>query len=115
VKRRKINRYSPAFKERAMKLAEEIGCSRAAQLLGIKSGTLGMMLRLRSLELKSANKKSAEDKKAVETAVELRKLRKENEELKKANLVLKEVASLFSKGPLPTSLGWPKASIKRQA
>jgi len=114
MENKKINRYSLAFKERAIALAGEIGCSRAARILGIKTSTLQYMCDAKTLNLKNLSPKSPEERAAIETAQELKKLRKENEELKKANLILREVASVFSKDPLPTSLGWSEISLKKR-
>lgn len=102
-------RYDADFKSKAVKLAEEIGCGRAGAILGVsarglriwKNDPLGgeSMKKEVSPELKAALLDADEAKK------ELKRVKKENEELKTANLILKEVASVFSKDPSKSNLG----------
>ncbi len=100
--------YDPAFRVRAVKLAEELGSHRVESILGIPARTLRHWKQLPlngepvkkevSSELKAALLEADEAKK------ELKRLKKENKELKTANLILKEIASVFSKDPFNSSL-----------
>jgi transposase len=87
--------YDRSFKEEAVKLAEEIGISRAAHSLGIHENTLRKWVtnnreRPDNPFVGSGRKYiSAQD--AEKTA-----LLKENRELKRANEILKEALSFFA-------------------
>src|SRR3984957_20915726 len=94
-------RDDAAFRIKAVNLAEEVGYLRAGSILGVSvRGLLNWkklplsgeaMKKEVSPELKSAFLEADEAKK------ELKRVKKENEELKTANLILKEIASVFSK------------------
>jgi len=102
----KGKRYSPALIERATALAEEIGPTRAAQMLGIQSGVVNKWVcRKRDGRYMSISD-SAEKKELALANRELQKLRKENEDLKKANIVLRELASFFTKDHPNSNSEW---------
>lgn len=106
VRKAKWAHYPLEFKERAIVLGREIGPSHAGEKLGVDSSLLGKWIQGKDLEMavKKDPKASAEAKDAAAVAAkEIQKLRRENEELKKANHILREVASFFSKDPLPSS------------
>jgi len=90
----KQRRYGPEFKQRAVKLAEELGnITGAARKLGIPKHTLYNWIRPEGEpEVKSKAVLSPEDK--------IRELERENEELKKANYILKQAAAFFSQDHL---------------
>jgi transposase-like protein len=101
-------RYPLEFKERAIGLGREIGVSHAGQKLGMDSSLLGKWIRGKDLEMtvKKEPKESPEAKAAALAAArEIQKLKRENDELKKANQILKAVAELFSKDPLQFNSG----------
>ena len=100
--RRKPRRYTAEFKEQAVQMAHEQGLTRAARHLGI-SGV--------SLYKWKEKKKSGEPLKSTHSNIpynsskespenELKRLRKENEELKKVNIILKKAAAFFSQDHL---------------
>jgi len=106
VRKAKWAHYPPLFREKAIVLGREIGPSHAGDKLGIERSLVCKWMKAKDLEMavKKDPKASAESKAALEAAAkEIRKLKRENDELKKANYVLKEVASFFSKDPLPSS------------
>lgn len=81
-------KYTDEFKQQALKLAEELGSvAEAAVHLGINAHTISNW-RYRGL-LKSAPVLS-------NLEVEIKKLHKENSELKKVNYILKKAAAFFS-------------------
>ena len=89
--------YSPALIERAMALAEELGHARAGILLGIHRDVIGKWMR-RKRDGRYMSKTDTPEKKELGLANrEIQKLKKENKELKQANTILKELASVFSK------------------
>jgi transposase len=91
-------KYTNDFKHRAVALAKEIGGAEAARKLGISGSNvyqwqnkLSSLGRVSLSDTKSSNE-SPED--------ELKRLRKENSDLKKANLILKSAAAFFSQDHL---------------
>jgi transposase-like protein len=90
------------FKEKAILLGEEIGCASAASKLGISAGLLYLWIRTNT-KGNLMKKQSVEARDALQAEREIRKLKRENEELKKANLILRELAKVFSKDPHDTS------------
>ena len=91
--RRTNRRYTPEFKQQAVALASRLGASRAAQQLGVNVGNLHHW----------KTKKEKPETKACavqDVAEENRLLRKENEELKKVNYILKRAAAFFSQDQL---------------
>jgi transposase-like protein len=101
-------RYDAAFRIRAIKLVEEVGCGRAEAILGVSARGLRNWMRLplsgESMKKEISPELSAALLEADEAKKEAKRLRKENEELKTANLILKEVASVFSRDPLRKNL-----------
>jgi transposase len=94
-------RYGPEFIDQALRLAKDLGSmNKAADKLGIPMATLnGWSIRKRRGKLK--NFAQGPGVSSVETAEEENKrLRKEVEELKKANYILKRAAAFFSQDHL---------------
>lgn len=86
-------KYSPEFRQRAMALAKELGnTSEAARKLGIPKYTLSGWIWNGS--------KSQESPQPVSTEEQLRQLQRENQELRKANFILKQAAAFFSQDHL---------------
>lgn len=86
-------KYSPEFRQRAMALAKELGnTSEAARKLGIPKYTLSGWIWNDS--------KSQESPQPVSTEEQLRQLQRENQELRKANFILKQAAAFFSQDHL---------------
>ncbi len=84
--------YTAAFKQQAVKLAMEIGDTRAAEQLGIPKGNL------RNWKLKQNFKGVSQDAPSQDT--EIKRLREENAELRKVNQILKAAAAFFSRDHL---------------
>lgn len=90
-------KYPEEFKQEAVKLAMSLGnTSEAARQLGISDGILSVW------KAKFAGQDQAvhENQSAEPVALEMQRLRKENEELKKINLILKTAAAFFSQDHL---------------
>lgn len=91
-------RYTDDFKHRALALAKDIGISEAARKLGISSGNIYNWQK-KLLSLGKVSKLGAST--PVESSDELiRRLQKENSDLKKANIILKSAAAFFSQDHL---------------
>ena len=89
-----MRRYDPDFKIDAVKLADEIGCTKAAKELGIPLGTLDNWVhKARKGELKGAG---TSPKSAMTLAEENRRLQREIRELKRANEILSKAAAFFA-------------------
>lgn len=91
-------KYTNEFKHRVVTLANEIGVTEASAKLGVPTGniynwreSLTKVGRVSKSDTKSANETSEE---------ELKRLRKENSDLKKANIILKSAAAFFSQDHL---------------
>jgi transposase len=86
--------YTSEFKQQAAELANRIGCSKAADQLGVQVQNVQRW------------KKNADDqepqtkKEKVNLEVENRRLTKELEEQKKINQILKKAAAFFSQDHL---------------
>ena len=91
-------KYTDDFKHRAVELAKEIGFSPAEQKLGIPAGNI----RNWRDKLDKFGKVSKTDTKSPSESSEdrLRRLERENSELKKANIILKAAAAFFSQDHL---------------
>jgi transposase len=91
-------KYTDDFKHRAVDLAREIGPCEAARKLGISNGNIYQWRK----KLARLGRVSKSDTKSPTESVEdqLRRLQKENSELKKANLILKSAAAFFSQDHL---------------
>ena len=87
-------RYSPEFKEEAIRLAERIGIPKAAAELGVTPKSISNWIE--KFSPKSSKKVAASGKSMQEMEAEIRKLRKENEYLTKINDVLKKSTAIFS-------------------
>lgn len=91
-------RYTDDFKHRVVTLANEIGQAEAARKLGVSTSNvynwqqkLSTIGRVSKSDTKSPSETSEE---------ELKRLRKENSDLKKANIILKSAAAFFSQDHL---------------
>lgn len=89
----KQRKYSREFKDRAVALAKDLGnIKEAARKLGIPQHSLYNWVNPEHRELKPVHEISAEEK--------VRQLERENEQLKKANYILKQAAAFFSQDHL---------------
>lgn len=91
-------KYTDDFKRRAVDLARESNPTEAARKLGISSGNIYQWRK----KLAKSGRVSSSDTKSPTESVEdqLRRLQKENSDLKKANLILKSAAAFFSQDHL---------------
>ena len=91
------SRYTEEFKIDALKLAKSHGnYTEAAKRLGVSDSLLHSWKKTYNITIDSD--KSVE--KSFAEAEELKRLRKENEELKKINYILKRAAAFFSQDHL---------------
>lgn len=92
---RKRRKYSDEFKEEAIKLVTEQGYSiaEAARNLGINASQLGRWKK----ELESPSEGSGESGGMAAMQAELKRLRKENKQLKMEREILKKAATFFAK------------------
>lgn len=92
----KQRKYSPEFKERAIKLARELSnVTDAARKLGVPKHSLYNWMTAdeqAKFPTPLAQELSLED--------QVRALKRENEDLKKANYILKQAAAFFSQDHL---------------
>lgn len=102
-----------AFKDQALLLGEEIGERQAAERLGIKEDTLRQWKSRRAKGLRMFKKVNPDAKTLSEAEREIRQLRKENDELKKANEILKAISNFFSKDRPNTNLSRSESSPKK--
>jgi transposase len=90
------------FKRQAVKLAESLGSvMKAAKQLGIPD------VNIHSWRKKLRESEGASSKLTVSTSLEseeIKKLRRENEELKQVNLILKTAAAFFSQDHLKKNI-----------
>lgn len=84
-------KYDDNFKTQAVRLAEELGPSRAARQLGL---TLSILQYWRKVH--HVKKKVSKEEQAKLDHEELLRLRKENAEQKQVILILKKAAAFFS-------------------
>lgn len=91
-------RYTDDFKHRVVTLANEIGSTEAGRKLGVSTSNiynwtkkLSTLGRISKSDTKSPHETSEE---------ELKRLRKEVVDLKKANIILKSAAAFFSQDHL---------------
>jgi transposase len=93
---RKNRRYGPDFRQRAMGLARELGnATEAAKKLGIPKFTLQTWIWNDRQKNQPSNLNQE-----ISPEEQLRQLKRENEELKKANYILKQAAAFFSQDHL---------------
>jgi transposase len=91
-------KYTPEFKQQALELAQQLGSfAEAARQLGIQEGVIYAWKNKFKVPLDSKIKPAQA---AILEAEELKRLRKENEELKKVNYILKKAAAFFSQDHL---------------
>jgi transposase len=88
-------KYTPEFKEQAAELGLRIGLSRAAHQLGVNVANVRRWA-------KESNKSQSKELKKTKSGLEdeVKQLRRENEELKKVNHILKRAAAFFSQDHL---------------
>ncbi len=103
--RGKYDRYSEEFQERAMALGEEIGRAQAARRLGITRDVLQSWIWRKNNGKRMKKNDTPEGRAAFLAQLEIKRLKRENEELKMANLILREVPAIFTKDLLNSSLG----------
>jgi len=96
---KKNRTYTKEFKIEALNLVQQLGSySAAARQLGISDGTLHAWKDKYNFSINLPNSKTV--KQAVADSEEIKRLRKENEELKKTNYILKRAAAFFSQDHL---------------
>jgi transposase-like protein len=88
--------YARDFKQKAIDLAKEIGPEHAGPKLGIAAGTLRKWVwREENGQGMKKKLETPESQAMREAAREIQRLKKQNEELEKANFILRQVASFF--------------------
>jgi transposase len=88
-------RYNPEFKQRAIALAKELdNVAEAAKKLGVPKQTLYLWV------YGPEDSKPSPVSQELSAEEQVRALRKENEELRKANHILKQAAAFFSQDHL---------------
>ena len=93
--------YTDEFRRQAVALADEVGTSQAARQLGVSDSNVhGWRAKFNG----TAKPKYISSKLTVEEQEELKRLRKENAELKKINIILKQCAAFFSQDQLKSGL-----------
>ena len=92
--------YSMEYKEQAVRLAEHLGSTgKAARQLGISDvNVYNWQMKSKNGKLKDSNNNMSIQAETPEE--ELKRLRKEVEELKKVNYILKRAAAFFSQDHL---------------
>jgi transposase len=83
--------YTLEYKQQAVDLARQIGISKTARQLGVGVSSIHQWKK----DLKQADSKQEFDKDS-----EIKRLKKENDELKKVNYILKRAAAFFSQDQL---------------
>jgi transposase-like protein len=90
--------YTEEFRKQAVALAKELGSvSQAAKQLGVPDGNL---YGWRELAAARSQQPLESGQSAASQLAELKQLRKENADLKKINLILKQCAAFFSQDQL---------------
>jgi len=84
-----MERYSKEFKREALALAKETGVRQTSEKLGISQKTLYKWQREERLSGQSSNRAGESD------AERIKRLEKENDELRQANQVLKKAMGFF--------------------
>ncbi|NLB81575.1 MAG: transposase [Clostridiaceae bacterium] len=84
-----MQRYSNEFKEEALLLAKEIGVRQTSEKLGVAQKTLYKWQREKRLAGQLSNRVVESD------AERIKRLEKENDELRQANEVLKKAMGFF--------------------
>jgi transposase len=96
-------KYTAEFKRQAVALAKELGSApKAAERLGVPESNLhNWRVKLEAGErLKDGKGASASNQSAESSEEELNRLRRENQQLQKANYILKQAAAFFSQDHL---------------
>ena len=81
------------FKEEAIKLSDEIGLKKASAQLGIEYYTLAEWRKTRNTKAKEQVNQLTDE----EANKRIKELERENDELKKANDILKDALGFFAK------------------
>jgi transposase len=90
--------YTKEFKLEALKLAEELGSvAEATRQLGVPANAIHNWKNKYKFKFE---KEIAPKAAAISEAEEIKRLKKENEELKKVNYILKRAAAFFSQDHL---------------
>lgn len=114
VSKRQTKSYDPALIERAIALSEEIGPLRAGKVLGVSGNMISTWLRRKRDGRYVSKVDTPEQKELIDTRRELQKVQRENEDLKKANILLRELASVFSKDHPHSNSEWSlNSSLKK--
>lgn len=88
-----MKRYNKEFKEEALKLSDEIGLKKAVAQLGIEYYTLSEWRKNRKAKLKEPINQLTDE----EANKRIKELERENDELIKANDILKDALGFFAK------------------
>ena len=89
-----MRRYEASFKREAIKLAGEIGATKAAKELGIPSGTLDTWINRAKKGILPDG--TSTPKRALNMAEENKRLVQENGELRRTNEILSKAAAFFA-------------------
>ena len=84
-----MRKYTEEYKQEALRLAEDIGVSEASAKLGIATKTLYGRRSAQRAGQKPISKESESE--------QIRRLEKENDELRRANEILKKAVGLISR------------------
>ncbi len=96
----KPRKYTPEYKEQAVRLAEHLGSiAKAARQLGISDVNV-YNWKMKSKKGKLKDLKNNMSVQSETTDEELKRLRKEVEELRQVNYILKRAAAFFSQDHL---------------
>jgi len=91
-------KYTNDFKHRVITLANEIGVTQASLKLGVSTSNI---YNWKESFVKLGRVSKSDTMSPTETSEEeLKRLRKENSDLKKANIILKSAAAFFSQDHL---------------
>ena len=88
-----MRRYEMSYKQEAVKLAEEIGATKASKELEIPQGTLDTWV---SKSKKGELDTNTTPKRALSLADENKRLQQEVRELKRANEILRKASAFFA-------------------
>jgi transposase len=91
-------KFTREFKIQALELARQLGSvAEAAKQLGVRDTVIHNWKRKFNFSIDETGRKPVE---AVSEAEEIKRLRRENDELKKVNYILKKAAAFFSQDHL---------------